>query len=294
MIDLKFLKYALCPFLSACLWGGMYVVSKIGFAEIPPITLAVLRLSLGGGALWILLTLQPHRPSVAREDRKSLFLLGFFVACTLVTQFIGTDIATAHEGALLTTTTPIFVVAIAPFLLKERVTVQMVSGALLGFLGVILVIAGEGSLSGFRSATSWLGSLLLLASALFWGLFTLFGKPVVRRYSPLVASTYGALSSLPFLLPLLPWELSIRPILQISAAGIFSILYLGLASTSLAWYLWYKGLEQLDAGLVSIFFFIQPLVGGLLSWLILGEEIGMTFILGGIAIALGILLASGK
>jgi drug/metabolite transporter (DMT)-like permease len=40
-----------------------------------------------------------------------------------------------------------------------------------------------------------------------------------------------------------------------------AVVYLGVASTALAWYCWYKGLEYTTAGTVAVFFFAQPVVG---------------------------------
>ncbi len=145
--------HALFPLLAAAIWGGMYVVSKWSFAELPPVTLGLARMVLGGLACW-----------------------------------------------LLTTTTPAFVI--------------------------------------------------------------------------------------------LFWEVSRRSVAFPSPGGLFAILYLGLASTALAWFLWYKGLEGLPAGVVAVFFFAQPVVGGILAWLFLGEQLGPAFLAGGAVIASGILLAA--
>lgn len=55
------------------------------------------------------------------------------------------------------------------------------------------------------------------------------------------------------------------------------LLYLGVVSTAVAFLLWNRGLQMLNASSGGIFFFFQPVVGTLLGWLILGENIGVTF-----------------
>ena len=52
----------------------------------------------------------------------------------------------------------------------------------------------------------------------------------------------------------------------------WGILYLGVVSTALAFYLWNKGFTLLDASTGSLFFFAQPVVGAVLGWLLLGES----------------------
>uniref|UniRef100_UPI001CB9706D EamA family transporter n=1 Tax=Thermogemmatispora tikiterensis TaxID=1825093 RepID=UPI001CB9706D len=95
-----------------------------------------------------------------------------------------------------------------------------------------------------------------------------------------------------FFAPLALWELAQRPALSLSPTSLASVLYLGLGATALAWFLWYRGVERLPAGVAAIFFFAQPLVGGLLSALLLQEGLGPGFWLGGLVLALGIILAS--
>lgn len=286
-----FRVHALFPLLAAAIWGGMYVVSKWSFAELPPVTMGLARMVLGGVACWLLIR-QTGRAGYQREDRGRFARLGVVVCGTIVTQFVGTDLATAAEGALLTTTTPAFVVLLAWLLLQEIPTIRTVGGTVLAFAGALIVVAGQTGLRGlFAGGTVW-GSLLLLTAAAAWALVTVLGKPLVARYGALPAMTYACLWSLPFFPPILLWEVSHRPVHLPSLGGLLAILYLGLASTALAWYLWYKGLEGLPAGVVAVFFFAQPVVGGILAWLFLGERLGAAFLAGGGVIASGILLAA--
>src|SRR6185437_1483602 len=88
----------LAPLLAACLWGGMYVVSRASFDAIPPITLGLLRVIIGGLTLWLALRLTARRgiPSAAAErastrgDQWRFLLLGGTLAATIITQFWGT------------------------------------------------------------------------------------------------------------------------------------------------------------------------------------------------------------
>jgi drug/metabolite transporter (DMT)-like permease len=70
------------------------------------------------------------------------------------------------------------------------------------------------------------------------------------------------------------------------------ILYLGLISTALAMYLWNRSLALLEAGLVSLLFFAQPVVGVSLSALLLGESPGPGFWIGSALIGAGLILAA--
>ncbi|MCC7106145.1 MAG: DMT family transporter [Chloroflexi bacterium] len=265
----------------------MYVVSKATFSSVPPVTLALLRLLLGGLALALFLGVtRVARPGRAEAGR--LAVLGVTLALTLATQFLGTDLANAQQGALLTTTTPAFVGFFAWRLAGEPLTRQVVGGTLLALFGVVVVVLGGERFDDLLVGGSVPGNLLLLLSAAGWALYTVLGKSLVRAYGPLPATAMSALAGLPFLAGLTTVEVVWRGAPHLEPVALPAVLYLGLASTALAWWLWYKGMETLDASVVGVFFFAQPIVGGLLAWLVLGEPLSAVFLTGGAIILAGI------
>jgi drug/metabolite transporter (DMT)-like permease len=70
------------------------------------------------------------------------------------------------------------------------------------------------------------------------------------------------------------------------------VLYLGVLSTAAAWFLWYRGLEALDAGVVAVFFFAQPVVGAALGAIFLSESLGPGFVAGGVVMGVGVWVVS--
>lgn len=282
----------------------MYVVSRASFGAIPPVTLAALRVVIGGAALALALRLMRGRNTTAvlpwrRVDHLRAFGCGALVAACILTQFLGTALASAHDGALLTTLTPVFIVPLAWLLLGERPGWRVAAGMALAVAGVAVVVAAETASSAAGQSTegqAYLGDALLLLSALFWALFTVVGTPLTRRFSALAASGAACLWAIPLILPLVPLEVALRgpyaaPI-ELTPASIAAILYLGIGATALAWWLWYRGVARLPAGVAAVFFFAQPIVGGLLSGLLLHEQLGGGFWLGGAILAAGILVVS--
>ena len=66
----------------------------------------------------------------------------------------------------------------------------------------------------------------------------------------------------------------------------------GVVSTAAAFYLWNKSILLLGAGLPAVLFFAQPVVGGLLGALLLGETLGAGFFVGGALIVAGVLITA--
>ncbi|WP_076430354.1 DMT family transporter [Haladaptatus litoreus] len=281
---------SLAPLTAAALWGGMYVVSKWGFAVIPPVTLAFLRVALGGLTLFVVVRLTMPSRKFSRDDWKRFGILGGWVALTLVTQFVGTDLTTASQGSLLTVLTPVFTVLLGISVLGESFSRRKGAGMALAVVGTVVVLTGQYDFSTVGSG-NLLGVLALFAASFGWAGYTVWGKPLVRTYSALETATYSTLASIPMVGIFVPLELATAsPSFDVTVTIpiVAAVLYLGVFSTALAWFLWYRGLEELDAGVVAVFFFAQPVVGAVLGALLLSESLAPSFLAGGTVMALGV------
>lgn len=284
--------FALAPLLAAAIWGGMYVVSKWGFDLIPPLTLGFLRVALGGAVLYA--AVRSRGVTVERRDYRGFLVLGGWVAATIATQFVGTELTNASQGSLLTVLTPVFTVALGAAVLGESVTGRTAGGIALAGLGTLVVLAGQYDL-GSIAAGNAAGVALLVFASFSWAGYTVWGVPLVRKYSALTAATYSTLAAVPMLAVPAAVELWLRspPLADATSAGaLLAVAYLGVGSTAAAWYLWYKGLEFVTAGTVAVFFFAQPVVGAALGALVLSESVGWGFATGGALMAVGIWVVS--
>lgn len=284
---------ATAPLLAAIIWGGMYVVSKWGFSEVPPLTLAFLRIVLGAAVLYLGVRLATPTRSFSRREWRRFAALAVWLTGALATQFVGTDLTNASQGSLLTVLTPVFMVGLGVTALEERLTQGKVVGIGLASVGTLVVLVSQYDLRTLTSG-NLLGVGLLLFSAFSFAAFSAFGKPLIQRYSALETATYATVLSVPLFGALVPLELYLRPdafrsvSVTLPVAGM--VLYLGVLSTAVAWYCWYKGMEYADASTVAVYFFAQPIVGVALGALFLGEQIGLITVGGGVLLALGVFL----
>ncbi|XVH31068.1 DMT family transporter [Haloferacaceae archaeon DSL9] len=285
--------FALGPLAAAALWGGMYVVSKWGFAFVPPVTLGFLRVALAAMLLWPIV--RWRSPSIDRADYGRIALLGGWVTLTIAAQFLGTELTNASQGSLLTVLTPVFTVLLGAAILGERLTRRIGVGLSLAAIGTAFVLAGQYDRSEI-AAGSAVGVALLVVASLAWAGYTVWGVAAVRKYGALPAATYSAVAATPMLGALALVELAFvdidRTLRALSLESVAAVVYLGVAATALAWYLWYKGLEYAGAGAVSAFFFAQPVVGALLGAALLGERLGPGFAVGGVTMAVGVWLVA--
>jgi drug/metabolite transporter (DMT)-like permease len=272
--------------LAASIWGGMYVVVKIVVSVIPPLELVWMRYLVAIVALLVIgfITRQNWRI----EKRYFLLIIAIGVignTISIVAQETGTMLSSAQMGAIITSATPAFMVIFARLLLKERLTLKKGLSVSLATIGVFLIVGiGDVDLS------SKLGGISLLIAALTWALMSVLVKRLPSDYSQIVVTTYSILVALivltPFVLPRLH-AINISQLTHLNILG--GLLYLGIVSTAGGFLLWNRGLQMLNASSGGIFFFFQPVVGTLLGWLILGENIGVTFWIGSILILTGVL-----
>jgi drug/metabolite transporter (DMT)-like permease len=274
--------------LAAGIWGGMYVVSKVVLDVIPPFTLLSMRLILASLAVAVLICLRGEQraalPAVARSLAVGLIGFGF----SLGLQFVGTRLSTASLASLITSASPVFMVLFASIILGEKASLRRMGALGLAILGVVLVIDPR---SMNLSTLDSLGNLALLGAAITWGLYSVLIKQASQTESQMNVVLFTFLGGLLLSLPLSYAETGWMSIEGMTAPIWLGVLYLGLVSTALALALWAMALARLEAGIVSLLFFAQPIVGvGLGAWL-LGEQLSVSFWLGALAMGAGLLLA---
>ncbi|MGW9019603.1 DMT family transporter [Priestia megaterium] len=273
--------------LAASIWGGMYVVVKVVVAVIPPLELVWIRYVIAILALFIIGLIKRQSWRINKRHIPLIVAIGVIGnAISIVTQEYGTMLSSAQMGAIITSSTPAFMVIFARLILKERLNMKKGISVGLATIGVLLIVG-----NGHINMSSQLGGISLLMAALTWALMSILIKRVPSSYSPVVITTYSILVAILVLTPFVYKglaEIHISKLTDPTIGG--GLLYLGIVSTALAFILWNRGLQLLNASSGGLFFFFQPLVGTLLGWLLLGETIGGTFWIGSFLILSGVLL----
>lgn len=273
--------------LAASIWGGMYVVSKIVLEVVPPLELVWLRYIVALFTLAALVVVTRQSWKISRKDLPlilSIGIIGYFIS--IWAQFAGTQLSSAQMGAVITSSTPAFMVIFARIILKEKLTAKKLLSIGLATVGVLLIIGLQGSGDSFQ-----LGGIILVIAALTWALMSVLVKLIPSDYSPLVITTYAIFAATVAMTPFAAGQFSLTQLDTLMQPAILGgILYLGIVSTAGAFYFWNKGLQLVAAGSGGLYFFFQPLVGTLLGWLFLGEQVGLKFWIGSLLILIGVLI----
>ncbi|MCA0452908.1 MAG: DMT family transporter [Chloroflexi bacterium] len=276
--------------LAAAIWGGMYVVSDVVLQVIPPFTLLTMRLVLGilvlGGMAYF------QREKIQNLTSRQVFqligigILGFGIS--VGAQFVGTDESTAINGSLVTSASPAFILIFAALLLHEKLTPQRIAAVILATVGVIIII--DPSKADFGSET-FRGNIALAIAAVTWGLYSILIRRVSATIDTLLVTLIAFCGGLLLTVPAAVVELQSRSLGQIDGGIILGVLYLGVVSTAGAMWLWNRAFALIDGSIASLTFFAQPLVGAVLSVILLHQEVQPSLLVGGILIAMGVLLS---
>lgn len=111
--------------LAASIWGGMYVVVKVVVDVVPPLELVLLRYVIAILALLTIGLITKQSWRIDKRDWLLVFIIGLVGnTISIVTQEVGTLLSTAQMGAIITSTTPAFMVIFARIVLKEKITLK--------------------------------------------------------------------------------------------------------------------------------------------------------------------------
>jgi len=271
----------------ALLWGSSYLFIKIAVAEIPPVTLIAARVSIAAIFLTGLCFWHGHRlPSDPVTWRRLLLqaFLNSIGAWTLLAwgqQFIDSGLA-----SVLNSTAPIFIFFITLlFTRHEHTGIARLSGAVLGLLGVALIV-GLDALSGLGRGIA--GQLAALGGAMLYAGAAIYG----RRFAALPPMVTAAGTMIWATLVLVPLAYFLdRPwMLAPSTPALASTAALGLFCTGLALILYFRLVRTLGSLGVASQAYLRAAVGVVLGMVILGEQVSLSTGLGVIAAMLGVAL----
>lgn len=179
--------------LAASIWGGMYVVSKVVLMMVSPLVLVWLRYVVALLTLMIVTLATRQSWHIRRRDIPIVVAIGVIgYVVSVWTQFLGTQLSSAQMGAVITASTPAFMVIFARLLLGEKVTRTKTLSVIIATIGVLMIVG-----VGEAGKNYQLGEVVLGIAALSWALMSVLIKRLPGDYPQLVITTYAILHSDP-------------------------------------------------------------------------------------------------
>ena len=278
---------------ATAIWAGNYIIARGLNDIIPPVTLAFFRWLVavlvftpfalkGVIAQWYLVKQNFAYLSVTA-------LLGVSAFNTLL--YIASHTTSAINLSLMSLTFPIFMVILSVLFLREKISVVKGIGICLVVTGVIVLVT-KGKLTTLFNMTFAIGDIWMLLGAFLWSVYSLLLKRKPKEITTVTFQYTTFTLGLLFLLPFYLWESSLSPPVIMQTRIVLSILYIGVISSLVAYYLWNKSVEMVGPTKAAMIFYTSPLFIGFLAFVFLKESIGMVHLYSTLLIIPGILAAN--
>ncbi|WP_366296066.1 DMT family transporter [Paenibacillus sp. AN1007] len=264
--------------LCCLLWGSAYPSIKLGYAafHILPEDIASkyvfagYRFSLAGILLLLLYRVGFRRKLKLRgREWASLGVLGVLqTGLQYMFFYVGVANTTGVKGSIMNATTTFFSVVLAHFIYKnDKLSRNKIIGCVLGFIGVIIVNFHADLLT---FSFSFTGEGFIIIAALVFSITAIYAKRLTASIDVMMITGVSLLVG-GLALTLLGLSFGGR-VTHFTWESTMNLVYLALLSSA-AFCLWNVLLKYNKVGKVSVYNFLIPIFGALLSALFLGETI---------------------
>ncbi len=271
-----------------CLGGLAFPIAKYGLMTIEPFTFAFFRFVIAAVVLLVITRLRKSQPPIEKKDYIKLIGLGaLIVPFNQVAYLFGQQLTSASHAALLFATVPIWIFIAAMIHLGEKFVLRRGIGVVLGLVGVLIIIGG-GAVE-IESRYLW-GDLIVLGAVLAWAYYTILGKSLVVKYGAFRVTAYALSSGAVLYLPFGIYRACSFDYSGVTVTAFLPVLYMALDVSVAAYVLWYWLLKQMEASRLAVFNNFQPLIAGAAGVLFLGEQVGVSLVIGGLVVLIGVII----
>jgi len=260
--------------------GSNIIAGKLISHGFPIFIASTLRFALAS-LLLLLLVMKFERgfPRVMKRDLLNIFFISFF-GNFLYSIFLlyGLRLTSASESGIIAGSAPVVTAVLSYIFLHERLGKKKIFGLLLVILGIVTLNLSGNPLPG--AMHSVIGDLLIGGSVIGEALWTIFGKTISPKVTPLVLTALTTFSGFLLFLPFGVVQSIGFPFQSLPASDWLVIVYYAAVGTVGAYLLWYRGIPKLPASTAGMFVGIMPVSAVILSYVLLKEPFLWTHLLG--------------
>ena len=234
-----------------------------------------------GGVTLILATIFLKKKISFEAIKNNLYLLifsGLAVGLNWIFLFQGYKYTSISNATLSYYFAPIFVTILAPFILKEKLTLSKFLCVLMALVGMFCIVGVDG----INGGSDLIGIVYGLLAAGFYASVILMNK-FLKGIDSIEITVIQLISAT---ITLLPYVLYVEGlgILSVSSVSIPYILILGIVHTGIAYLLYFSSLQGLKGQTIAVLSYIDPVFAIIISAIILKEQLGVLQIIGGVLI----------
>jgi drug/metabolite transporter (DMT)-like permease len=283
---------ALLALLAALLWGGNQPFIKIGLSGMPPLAMAAARFAVGLVVVSVAAAIAGV--SLRLQGAHTIRLLG--LSALFVLQIVllneGTQLTSASRSSVLISAHPFFIALFCHVWVPgDRLTLTKVVGISLAFAGMLLIFSDALTLQD-HGRFLW-GDLIVFGSAILLGLRQVVLKRLVHDMHPYAVLFWQSMFGVPAFC-VLAFLFERGQVWDLTGPVIAAVLYQGIVVAGLCFILWLYLLRHHSASKLGIFGFATPILGVLLSVVLLQDEVTVQLVLSMLLVAVGIAIVNGR
>jgi drug/metabolite transporter (DMT)-like permease len=258
---------------------------------VKPFGLNVVRIGVSVLLFWIMYLLKPVNIKIEKADRPRLFLCAVSgIAINQLFFIKGLSLTYPIHAALLLLITPILIVFIAAWILKERLGIFKVAGLALGISGALVLVLAKDS-SG-NASNVLLGDLFIIINAISYTIYFIIVKPLMLKYNAVVILRWIFTIGLFLVLPFGWIEFTAIPWQAYTAIDFTGMALIVICGTFLAYLFNLYGIKILGASVAGFYIYTQPVFAALIAMLFLHEHLALYKIIAAVLIFSGVYLAN--
>lgn len=275
--------------LGSVLGGTAAAGTRYAVGAIDPLGLAMLRYTIGALCLVPFALLAVHKLKDPREILATLGLGTLFFALYPYLFALSLAHTTAARGSLALSTMPLLTLSFAILLGREAFSWTRLSGILIAVGGLAYALSTK--LEGATSA-AWKGDLIMIAAAGMQAVYNVLSRPFIQRVGALPFTAFGMCIGALVLVAFSAMSGVFQALPHLDGAAWAAIVYLGVFGCAVLWVLWSVGIRLANPSSVALTVTVNALTASILGAFFLSEPVGHEFIVGLLAVLLGIAVAT--
>ena len=278
-------KYWVLITILGAVWGSAFMFIKIATPELGPIALVNIRLAVAG-LIFIPFLLQQKYLKHFRSNLKNILVLSVINTALPFSLFAYASLeSSSNMLSILNGTTAIMAVVISTIWLKIRLNFFQIMGVFIGLFGIV-VLANPDNVYISMKAT-----IFCLSAAFCYALSANYIQKFAYKTKTIVLIGWSLVIASVLLLPITFFNL---PSQFPSNNVIFSILWLGVISTGVAFLGYVRLIEKVGAVKTATVAYFIPVFGVIWGYIFLGEPITLQILIGMILILIGIVFTNKR
>lgn len=284
------LKAHIALFLVSLIYAANYTIAKeVMPTYLTPEVLVFARILTGTIVFWLITSFKTEK--VEKSDLGRLALCGLTgAALNMLVFFKGLNLTTPINASLILLLVPIIVLTFSAIFLKEPITRIKIIGIVLGIIGAIFLVVNGRAVQ--LNSDGFIGDLLVCVNSTSYAIYLVLVKKLMRKYTTLTVLKWVFGFGLIFVFPFTITDFLTANWFDIPISIWVAIAFILIAVTVLTYLFNGYALKFVNASVVSIYIYLQPLLASIIALSFGKDSLNFTKIVAYILIFSGVLMVS--